>query len=49
MDVYGGIDNLPNGAARSKFVVERAILTPLNDDVDMLNDKIMNRFPCSQC
>ena len=41
-DVYG---ELPTCTNVSDFIIERAILTPLNDDVDMLNDKVMDTFP----
>jgi ATP-dependent DNA helicase PIF1 len=41
-DVYG---QLPTCTNLSEFIIERAILTPLNDDVDMLNDKVMDTFP----
>jgi ATP-dependent DNA helicase PIF1 len=43
-DVYGGLSVLHDFVSRSDFIVERAILTPLNADVDMLNNKIMSMF-----
>jgi hypothetical protein len=38
-EVYGGLAQINDPAARAAFVIERGILTPLNDDVDRLNKK----------
>jgi hypothetical protein len=43
-DVYGGLSSLHDFAARSDFIVDRAILTPLNEDVDLINKNVMNMF-----
>ncbi|XP_024196161.1 uncharacterized protein LOC112199363 [Rosa chinensis] len=29
----------------ARYMVDRALITPINDDVDVLNDKIINMFP----
>jgi hypothetical protein len=39
-----GLSSLRDFAARADFIVERAILTPLNEDVDLINKKVMNMF-----
>jgi ATP-dependent DNA helicase PIF1 len=41
-DVYGGLRGIDDPAQRTAFITERAILTPLNHDVDRLNRKIMS-------
>jgi hypothetical protein len=43
-DVYGSLSGLHDFASRSDFIVDRAILTPLNEDVDRLNERIMYMF-----
>ena len=42
--VYGVIDSQSGDAARQQYIVERAILTPLNDDVDAVNDLMTARM-----
>jgi ATP-dependent exoDNAse (exonuclease V) alpha subunit len=42
--VYGELGNLQSADARQEYIVERAILTPLNDDVDSVNDLMTTRM-----
>ena len=42
--VYGGLDTIQGEDARQEFIVERAILTPLNDDVDSVNELMTARM-----
>jgi len=42
--VYGDINDIPNSEARTKYIMERAILTPLNEDVDAINKEISTHF-----
>jgi hypothetical protein len=40
-------DNLgcfTDSQSRNEYIIQRAILTPLNEDVDNINTAIMNRF-----
>ncbi|KAL6196845.1 hypothetical protein ACLB2K_032458 [Fragaria x ananassa] len=37
--------NLSNHVNNARYMVDRALITPLNDDVDMLNEKIIRMFP----
>uniref|UniRef100_A0A2N9INS4 ATP-dependent DNA helicase n=1 Tax=Fagus sylvatica TaxID=28930 RepID=A0A2N9INS4_FAGSY len=37
--------DLHNHASDAKYMVDRALLTPINDDVDKLNAKIISQFP----
>ena len=37
-DVYGDLHSIPAGPQRDAFIVERAVLTPLNADVDTVNE-----------
>ena len=43
-DVYGELRDINNVAQRIKFITERAILAPLNQFVDFLNNRIMSAF-----
>ncbi len=38
--IYGSINDVQNHEDRTKYIMERAILTPLNEDVDAINNKI---------
>ena len=38
--IYGHINDIPNSEDCTKYIVERAILTPLNEDVDAINKEI---------
>jgi len=38
--VYGEIHSIQNTTDRTKYIVERAIVTPLNKDVDIINEYI---------
>jgi hypothetical protein len=40
-EVYGTLSSIVEYAARSAYIIERAIFTPLNEDVDALN-KLIN-------
>ncbi|KAH9554075.1 hypothetical protein CY35_08G045700 [Sphagnum magellanicum] len=40
-EVYGALSSIVEYAARSAYIIERAILTPLNENVDALN-KLIN-------
>ncbi len=42
--IYGNLNNIQNWDARAKYIIERAILTPLNDDVDSINKDIAHRY-----
>jgi hypothetical protein len=44
-DVYGQLPTFTNSTARSEYVIERAILTPLNADVDMIHNTVMAKYP----
>lgn len=41
--VYGGVQHLPE-AARTEFLINRAILTPRNVDVDAINDAVQAKY-----
>jgi hypothetical protein len=43
-EVYGALSSIVEYAARSVYIIERAILTPLNEDVDALNKLIMTNM-----
>jgi ATP-dependent DNA helicase PIF1 len=48
-DVYGGyLGCRADMTARSEFLVERAILTPLNEDVDLINQQVAEYFDTVQ-
>ena len=38
--IYGRINDIPNSEDCTKYIMERAILTPLNEDVDAINKEI---------
>ncbi len=42
--VYGALSSIVEYAARSAYIIERAILTPLNEDVDALNKFINDKY-----
>ena len=42
--IYGHVNSIPDWNARAEYIVERAILTPLNDDVDSINNDIAHRY-----
>ncbi|XP_024186018.2 uncharacterized protein LOC112190772 [Rosa chinensis] len=37
--------NLGDHVNDARYMVDRALITPINDDVDVLNEKIINMFP----
>jgi len=43
-EVYGDLGHFINSQSRNEHIIQRAILTPLNEDVDSINTAIMNRF-----
>jgi hypothetical protein len=43
--VYGELGNIHDPEQRQQYLIDRAILTPLNDDVDSLNERILAMFP----
>jgi hypothetical protein len=43
-EVYGDLGRFTNSQSCNKHIIQRAILTPLNKDVDIINTAIMNRF-----
>ncbi len=43
-EVYGVLSSIIEYAARSTYIIERAILTPLNEDVDALNKLINDKY-----
>ena len=43
-EVYGGLRLIHDPVRRAEYIIERAILTPLNDDVDALNVRITDMF-----
>jgi hypothetical protein len=49
-DVFGELRNISDPAARAAFLTERAILTPLNHDVDAINKMVSeaDMFPPGQ-
>jgi len=55
-EVYGDLGRFTDSQSRNEHIIQRAILTPLNEDVDNINTAIMNRFgfttpdgPPAQC
>ena len=42
--VYGDLHSISNWNDREKYIIERAILTPLNQDVDEINAYISNTY-----
>jgi hypothetical protein len=43
-EVYGALSSIVEYAARSAYIIERAILTPLNENVDALNKLINDKY-----
>jgi len=43
-EVYGDLGRFTDSQSRNEHIIQRAILTPLNGDVDSINTAIMNRF-----
>jgi hypothetical protein len=43
-EVYGALSSIVEYATRSAYIIERAILTPLNEDVDALNKLINDKY-----
>jgi len=43
-EVYGTLSSIVEYVARSAYIVERAILTPLNEDVDAFNKLINDKY-----
>jgi ATP-dependent DNA helicase PIF1 len=43
-EVYGDLSRFTDSQSRNGHIIQRAILTPLNEDVDSINTAIMNSF-----
>jgi ATP-dependent DNA helicase PIF1 len=43
-EMYGALSSIVEYATRSTYIIERAILTPLNEDVDALNKLINDKY-----
>ncbi|CAL8991776.1 unnamed protein product [Prunus brigantina] len=43
--IYQVFPNLEDHINDASYMVERAVITPTNEDVDMLNEKMINMFP----
>ncbi len=43
-EVYGNLGRFTDSQSRNEHIIQRAILTPLNEDVDSINTTIMNQF-----
>jgi hypothetical protein len=43
-EVYGALSSIVEYVARSAYIIERVILTPLNEDVDALNKLINDKY-----
>jgi hypothetical protein len=43
-EVYGDLGRFTDSQSRNEHIIQRAILTPLNEDVDNINTTIMNWF-----
>ncbi len=43
-EVYGTLSSIVEYATRSAYIIERAILTPLNEDVDAFNKLINDKY-----
>jgi len=43
-EVYGDLGRFTDSLSRNEHIIKRAILTSLNEDVDIVNTAIMNRF-----
>ncbi|KAH9557242.1 hypothetical protein CY35_07G075000 [Sphagnum magellanicum] len=42
-EVYGDLGHFTDSQSRNEHIIQRAILTPLNEDIDNINTAIMNR------
>jgi hypothetical protein len=43
-EVYGDLGRFIESQSRNEHIIQKAILTPLNEDVDSTDTAIMNRF-----
>ncbi len=43
-EVYGDLGRFTDSQSRNEHIIQRAILTPLNENVDNINIAILNRF-----
>jgi hypothetical protein len=43
-EVYSDLGRFADSQSHNEHIIQRAILTPLNEDVDSINIAIMNRF-----
>jgi hypothetical protein len=43
-EVYGALSSIVEYATRSAYIIERAFLTPLNENVDALNKLINDKY-----
>jgi hypothetical protein len=43
-EVYGDLGRFTDSQSRNEHIIQKAILTPLNEDVDSINTAIMNQF-----
>jgi ATP-dependent DNA helicase PIF1 len=43
-EVYGDLGYFTDSQSHNEHIIQRTILTPLNEDVDSINTAIMNRF-----
>jgi len=43
-EVYGDLGYFTDSQSRNEHIIQRAILAPLNEDVDSINIAIMNQF-----
>ncbi len=43
-EVYGDLGRFTDSQSRNEHIIHKAILTPLNENVDSINTAIMNRF-----
>ena len=42
--IYGDLNNIRDWESRAQYIMERAILTPLNEDVDAINKEKSRTF-----
>jgi ATP-dependent DNA helicase PIF1 len=43
-EIYGNLGRFTDSQSRNEHIIQRVILTPLNEDVDNINITIINRF-----
>jgi len=43
-EVYGDLSRFTDSQSHNEHIIQRAILTPLNKDVNSINTAIMNQF-----